>query len=457
MVDDGKLKWWQPSTVLRSYESVASTGANVTVPVSALSFWALMAFTFILLISPQSSIPALAPFRIALLAAVLAVVTYVFDRFVRRQPIVQVTRELWIVILLVGWVILTIPLSHWPGGSVAYLTETYLKTLIVFWLLSHVVNTLPRLRHIAWGLSLMTVPLALGALSQFFSGDALRAGLPPGSVRIAGYDAPLTANPNDLALMLNLILPLSIGLFFSNTQPAARAVLLGLIGLDMVAIVATFSRGGFLTLAVILVAYLGTIRRRGGGGWAFLALVLGLAVVPLFIPGYTERLSTITTISADPTGSSQERWRDMLAALTYMMYHPVVGAGIGMNALAMNEMRGDTGREVHNVYLEYGMELGIPGLILFLLLLTGCLKHVRNVQRQSAQIPALYELSYLSQGIRISLIAFAVAGFFHPVAYHFYFYYIAGLAIATKTIFSAVPDQPISEPTAAALPARTPS
>lgn len=413
-----------------------------------------MAFTFILLISPQSSIPALAPFRIALLTAGFAVVTYLFDRFIHRQPIVRLTRELWIVLFLVGWVVLTIPLSYWPGGSVAYLTETYLKTLIVFWLLSHVVTTLPRLRQVAWGLSLMTLPIALGALSQFFSGET-RVG-PPGSVRIAGYSAPLTANPNDLALMLNLILPLSIGLFFSNTKPAARAVLLGIIGLDMIAIVATFSRAGFLTLTVTLALYLGTIRRRGGGGWLFLGVVSLLAVVPFFIPGYTERISTITTITADPTGSSQERWRDILAALTYMMSHPVVGGGIGMNALTMAQMRGDTGREVHNVYLQYGMDLGIPGLVLFLLLLTGCLRLVRNVQRQSAQIPALYELHYLSQGIRISLIAFAVAGLFHPAAYHFYFYYFAGLALATTTIFSAMPDQSTIEPTAAPLPARTP-
>jgi hypothetical protein len=39
--------------------------------------------------------------------------------------------------------------------------------------------------------------------------------------------------------------------------------------------------------------------------------------------------------------------------------------------------------------------------------------------------------------LRVSLIAFAVAAMFHPVAYHFYFYAIAGLAVAAASICAA--------------------
>ena len=42
------------------------------------------------------------------------------------------------------------------------------------------------------------------------------------------------------------------------------------------------------------------------------------------------------------------------------------------------------------------------------------------------------EMFLLAEGIPVSLIAFAVAAFFHPVAYHHYFYYVAGLALAAK-------------------------
>jgi hypothetical protein len=40
--------------------------------------------------------------------------------------------------------------------------------------------------------------------------------------------------------------------------------------------------------------------------------------------------------------------------------------------------------------------------------------------------------------VEVSLAAFAVAGMFHPVGYHFYFYIIAGLAVALGTLGTTV-------------------
>ena len=41
-------------------------------------------------------------------------------------------------------------------------------------------------------------------------------------------------------------------------------------------------------------------------------------------------------------------------------------------------------------------------------------------------------LAAMAGAVRISLIAFGVAAFFYPVAYYFYFYYLAGLAVALR-------------------------
>ena len=44
------------------------------------------------------------------------------------------------------------------------------------------------------------------------------------------------------------------------------------------------------------------------------------------------------------------------------------------------------------------------------------------------------ELAHLAEGIEVALLAFAVSALFYPVAYHFYFYLIAGLAAAAGPI-----------------------
>ncbi len=277
------------------------------------------------------------------------------------------------------------------------------------------VTTLPRLRRIAWALSLMSAPLAAYGIKQFLAGRFID----DGSVkRIAAYEAPLTQNPNDLALMLNLILPLAIALFLTG-RPKTRALLLGLIALDAAAVILTFSRAGFLTLATTIALY----------------VVLVLIAVPFLPGGYMERLSTITDIKTDPTGSAQERWADTIAALRFILHHPVVGAGVGMNILALNEVRGPEWKQVHNVYLEYAVDLGIPGLVLFVMLLLGCLRAAAGARR-TAGAAGSGEPALLAEGLQASLIAFAVAAVFHPVAYHFYFYYIAGLALAARGVIA---------------------
>lgn len=427
--------WWRPDSVVKSSYRSGAVGANQPmVANSPVPFWGLMTFTFILLLAPQTFLPILGPLRIALLTAAVAITTYLFNRFVHQQPITILTREMWIAACLVGWAILTVPLSYWPGGSISFLLNLYFKALAIFWLLSNLVNTPTRLRLVAWGLSLMTVPLAVSGVNQYLSGNFIAGAKVE---RIVGYEAPLTGNPNDLALMLNLILPLSVALFLVNRKPMVRAVLLAIIFPNVIAVILTFSRAGFLTLATTFVMYLWRLSRRPERGWALAALVLVLVCVPLLPSSYLDRLSTITDTESDPTGSAQARWNDTVAAMRFVVRNPIIGAGVGMNILALNEERGLFWTFVHNVYLQYAVDLGIPGLALFLLLLVGCLKCAKFVQRRSARVPTFRELFYLAEGIQISLVAFAVAALFHPVGYHFYFYYMAGLAVAVKAVYEA--------------------
>lgn len=429
------IGWWRPTASsggrgwggTLAFSGPGSAG-------SAVAFSALVAFTVILLMAPQFIFPVLATLRIALLAAAVAVMAHVFHRFTRHQPVMKFTREMRIAAILAAWAVVTVPLSYWPGGSVSFLLDLYFKTLVVFWLLCNLVTTLARLKLIAWALTLMSVPLAVTGIRNFLGGVFMQEAAGHGTTRIAGYEAPLTGNPNDLALMLNMILPLGIGLLLGTRKPAVRTLLLAVIGLAAIAVITTFSRAGFLFLAMTFGAYLRALLKRGERSWACGMCVLALAAAPFFPPSYIERLSTIAEIESDPTGSAQNRWADSIAAVRYTLRNPLIGAGVGMNTLAMNEARGNAWVEVHNVYLEHAVELGLPGLILFVMLLKGCLSGIGAVQRQSAQRPELMELFCLAEGIRISLLGFVVAAFFHPVAYHFYFYYFAGLAVAAKAV-----------------------
>ena len=418
--------WWRPPGAAAATETVEVPSTRA----GTLPFRVLLVFTVFNLLAPQQFVPLLEHARPALLLALLALCTYVVDRMQHRLPVTVSTRETRLVMLLVAWIVLTLPLSMWPLGSLAYLLGTFLKVLLIFLLLANTVTDTRRLGILYWTFSLASIPIALTAIVNYVTGRFIDR-LETGSVeRIVGYTGPLTTNPNDTALMLNVILPFTLALAVASGGTWRKLLLGGVAALAALGVLCTLSRGGFLTLAAIGASFLWMRLSAKPLGLRVTALVAAALVLALLLPlmpsSFVERLSTIADLSGDETGSAHERVSDMLAASRYVATHPLFGSGLGMSTLALNETRGAAWRLVHNVYLQIGVELGLVGLVLFVALLVSCLR----ATRPRAAWPRA--LAPLVAGLRLALIGFAVAGMFHPVAYDFYFYYLAALAVAVR-------------------------
>jgi len=178
--------------------------------------------------------------------------------------------------------------------------------------------------------------------------------------------------------------------------------------------------------------------RRKSAGVAGALLLVALCVAPLLPAGYVDRISTIANIQEDETGSAQGRWRDTKVAMEVVAMNPIIGVGIGQDVLAMNDERGrDTWRRVHNVYLQYGVDLGLPGLLLFVWLHWLCFRTARAVEKRASRQPATRDLALLAAAVQVSLVAFFVEAQFHPIAYQFYFFTVGGLAVALRNIWHA--------------------
>ena len=425
MAQELELEWWRPQAA----QATAPTEAPADRTQATVPFWSVMAFTAVLLFSPQTYIPALAPLRPALLIILIGVLSYVSDRWAKGLPMFEWNREIGLITGLGVLAAVTVPFSIWPGGSLAVLSD-YAKTATIFLLLSHVVTSMARLRLAAWLLTWMALGLGLFALYNFLTGAVIDQGA--NQDRLVGSEGALTKNPNDLALMVNLLLPLSVGLFLASKESWQRVLLFTAIGMEAMTVVLTYSRGGALTLAVIMLVYVWKLRRSRERSFLYAGVLAAVLALPLLPSSYFDRMSTITNVQADRTGSAQERMSDMIIAAKTILANPVMGAGMGMNMLVMREARGGW-LGVHNVYLEHALDLGLIGLAIFLALLWSCIRAVAVIQQTSASP----ELFFLAQGLQISLIAYATAAMFHPVSYQYYFYYIAGLAIGARTIAGA--------------------
>src|SRR5438552_10452563 len=167
--------WWRP---VQAQAVAAGHVADTYSSTSRVAFRALVAFTAILLLSPQIWFPFLGSLRIAFLAAGLAIAAHLLARLAGDQPPTPFFPEIGIVAALVCWSIITIPMSFWPGGSVEVLADHYLKAVAFFWLLGTVVTTTSRVRILAWAFVLCAIPLAATGVHHYATGMFLFTGVP---------------------------------------------------------------------------------------------------------------------------------------------------------------------------------------------------------------------------------------------------------------------------------------
>jgi len=172
-------------------------------------------------------------------------------------------------------------------------------------------------------------------------------------------------------------------------------------------------------------------------------MLVGLMFV---VPGgYGERLMTIVNVQQDETGSAQEREDLMVRAGTVALAHPLTGIGMGnFHAYSIREKR------AHNSFLEIAAELGIFGLIAFLVLIISPFRSLRQIERNvkfdpsspPGDQPQRQELYYLSIGLQAVLVTYIVGSFFSSNQYFWYLYYPVAYAVALRRIYAAWASNP---------------
>src|SRR5207244_13608816 len=79
------------------------------------------------------------------------------------------TKELQIVLLLTGCFVAGIPFAYWRGGSFQVLTHVWLKTLIIFFLLTQTLVTLERILKILWAIILSELVVCAFTVDKYSS------------------------------------------------------------------------------------------------------------------------------------------------------------------------------------------------------------------------------------------------------------------------------------------------
>lgn len=377
---------------------------------SQFGYWTMVVFSFLYYLRPGDIIPGVAYLHLAKVTAFFAVLALLMGANRLRSRTLPL--EIKIICAMFVWMAMSIPFASWKGGSFSVTFIDFGRIVIVSLMLILTVTRLVELRRLlfvqALGVCFMTIAAVM--VNNRMQG------------RLAGIGDGLLSNPNDLAMNISLNWPLCL-FFLLTVRGVLKKALWSFAMLVMIyAVIQTYSRGGFLALAVAVMFCLWDFgiraRRRYLLGVAAVCMIGTLVVAP---GNYIKRLETLVGRFQEgdyDRGSAEARKELLVKSLAITVTHPIFGVGPG-------NFPSYTGlwRVTHNTYTQLSSECGIPVLLLFFLLLRRAFLNLRAL-RKMPRSPDNEETHLYASALGASFFAYLVGAFFASTAYELFPYYM---------------------------------
>jgi O-antigen ligase len=335
----------------------------------------------------------------------------------------------WVMVAFAAAMAISYPASHSSEASGIVLSD-YLKVLVGYFLIIKVVNS--RWRLVAFVLLLLLVNLKM---SQFQVRNwTAGMGVDPYYTAIRGYGAGSTGlfgNAGDFGVAMCTVLPLSVAVFLGLKGSRWRWLAALCTVSFFLSVLCTGSRGAALGLASVgLYLWLRGRRKLVGLIVLLLAATLFWGLAP---ESYKARFSTTHT-EEDTTG--QHRLDLWSAGIRMFVENPLTGVGIGNFPVVYRQMKGgqigfDEATEPHNIFVQAGAELGLPGLLCLLSGIGFIFATNARTRRRALEsdLPDKEFYANLARGLEGGLVGFVVSGFFLTVLYYPHFYMLAALTV----------------------------
>lgn len=365
-------------------------------------------------------------FQFNLIIALLTAVAWALSREPKRIPLNPATV---LIGLFMAWMTVSTLASLTPEVSWP-LWQRHIKVMIFALVVAGLMRSAPRLHALVW----VTV-LAIGFYGVKGGGFTIAHG---GRSSVVGPDDSMIEDQNHLALALCMVLPLMNYLRLQSAVAWVRWGLVAAMALTIVGTVGTYSRGGFLALAVT--AFMFWLRSQ-----AKLAALAGLllALVPavtLMPESWRERIATIEGYAQDP--SVQGRFDAWTYAVTVALDRPLVGGGISSTEDPRVFERYNPGREAraaHSLYFQVLGDQGFVGLGLFLGIAWVGWRNTAAIIRVARGRPELGWACDLARMFQIGFVSYFVAGMALSMAYYGVFFVMTVMAATVNGMVRQAP------------------
>ena len=369
----------------------------------------VLAWIWITLMNPHREVWGfLYGFKLNLIIALLTFAAWGLSRERKIVPLNFFTVSL---LVFAAWTSVTTYFALDPATA-NVLWDRTIKSIILALAVIALATNKARIQAVVW---MVVVSLGYYAVK----GGAFTI-LTAGANRVYGPPDSQINDNNTLGLALLILLPLVNYLRSTSRVRVVRAGGWVTLGLTLLAIVGTWSRGALLGLGAVLVAF--GARSRAG----LLLLVAGgliATAAPSFMPAaWMNRMSSISTASEDASFNGRvAAWKTSFAIARE---RPLIGGGF--SAVKVDRVTKEytmpgsltAGKAAHSIYFEVLGDHGFVGLLLYFVVLVAAGANTVMTLNSARGRPDLAWAAQLARMMQVSMVAFLVAGAALSMAYY---------------------------------------
>lgn len=424
--------------ILAAYDpllAVAAVVALIGVPMAVLRPTLVPPVLVVSIFAEAVTIGGVTVGRLIAPLALLAVISQIL------QAPAKLTGGRGALVLIGGYAFLAVASLLWTvsvGGTLDTLASlgVSLAYMAAFAVL---VRAPSHLRRLLWAFALSATGLALLWMAQYALGVDRR------------FNA--AGDPNFFAALQVVALPLVVVLLSRERDPLRRLALYLALAVIAASVLSTLSRGGFITLAIVVVLLVLLPARmlfptRREKAAFLLTAVIGLALLFPLAWGDLRHRFEVGFSQPNVAGGRGDLW---LAAIHGYRQHALTGLGYGAFKQVSFELLRTTpgvnleehlrfsvraGEYVHNAYLGSLVELGPLGLGLFLGILGATARLLRRTARVARLIGDPFVGSFAS-GLLLSLVSFSISSLLLSTETSRALWLIVGLGLALSAWFPA--------------------
>jgi probable O-glycosylation ligase (exosortase A-associated) len=335
-------------------------------------------------------------------------------------------------ILFCIWAVVSAAHSLSPIQS-HFWVEQFVRVVVITYVLSILVDDMPKLR-----LALLVICFSMGA--EPAKQGIVNLILHPGAENV--NKIPHLGDNNGVGLSMVMLFALTLGLYRSSVNRWEK-ILLWLLGFGvLMRAVTTYSRGTFLTLAVL--TFLLWLQSKHKVRIAAVVLTGVIALAAVMPDRYFERMKTITYAFSDEAkldNSAASRFHLWSVAVIMANDRPLFG--VGFDAYKYLYRRYDpTGGEYGRIKAAHGSfpgvlgDMGYPGVTLYALVVLTALLYAARTWRMARAVEGSEAIAEIALGTRNAIICFLVGGAFLSYMYYENVWHTFGIAATLPAILT---------------------